>query len=87
MAQILTDAAPPSRCVQVVRVNQSREPERGVLGSAMHVAYRAQFNEDLPLTFEGVRYKVKDLIARCRNVETVVANTQPLYRYKPAAAP
>ena len=66
---------------EVVRVN-TEGPERGVLGSAFHAAYRCIHGEELQLSFGSQHLKLKELMAHCKQVEMKTRNTQPFYTLK-----
>jgi hypothetical protein len=56
-------------------------PEGGLIGSAIHIAYRACFpDSELQLVFNGKLYKPKELIVLSPNILVDNKNTQPLYK-------
>ena len=54
----------------------------GCLSSYIPVLYKSTYGVPLQLTYQGVRYKLKDLIARSVNIEMFDRNTQPYFRYR-----
>ncbi len=63
---------------EVVYENTLSE-KRGVLGSALPVAYRAKFKRDFVTEFGGRRYKLKELLQECEDIVVDTRSSQPMY--------
>lgn len=70
------------QAVEVVRRCTLDTGGQGVLGSAFKSKFLELHGHEMQLCFSGQRVKVKDVLELSHEIECVVCNTQPLYRFR-----